>query len=152
MAVVVPHGVIARFVEAATANVAPEAGGISQPLTMSTVQPIPQVAVQAPAEPAYREPQVGGAGGGGSGGGGFEAARVAGGLAAADRGAGKLAHRAGQRTARQVVSITRGGPADRAGLRPGDVLLALDGSSTAAITPCAPFSQPSGSAARCRSV
>jgi putative serine protease PepD len=29
-----------------------------------------------------------------------------------------------------VVSITRGGPADRAGLRSGDVLLALDGSST----------------------
>lgn len=41
-----------------------------------------------------------------------------------------LAHRAGQRTARQVVRITRGGPADRAGLRSGDVLLALDGTST----------------------
>ncbi len=41
-----------------------------------------------------------------------------------------LAQRAGQHTARQVVSITRGGPADRAGLRSGDVLLALDGSST----------------------
>lgn len=41
-----------------------------------------------------------------------------------------LAHRAGQRTARQVVSVSRGGPADRAGLRAGDVLLALDGSST----------------------
>jgi S1-C subfamily serine protease len=41
-----------------------------------------------------------------------------------------LAHRAGQRTARQVVSVTRGGPADRAGLRAGDVLLALDGAST----------------------
>jgi S1-C subfamily serine protease len=41
-----------------------------------------------------------------------------------------LAHRSGQRTARQVVSVTRGGPADLAGLRSGDVLLALDGSST----------------------
>ena len=33
-------------------------------------------------------------------------------------------------TARQVVSITRGGPADMAGLKSGDVLLALDGAST----------------------
>ena len=41
-----------------------------------------------------------------------------------------LVSRAGQPTARQVVGITRGGPADRAGLRAGDVLLAVDGTAT----------------------
>ena len=41
-----------------------------------------------------------------------------------------LAHRAGQRTARQVVSMTAAGRRICAGLRTGDVLLALDGSST----------------------
>jgi putative serine protease PepD len=123
-AVAVPHGVIARFVEAATAVT--DTGGtaqLSQTMTLPTVQPIPQVAVQAPAEQVVRNGQ------------------------SHHRSAGNrrgwlgvslqpitvpegLAQRAGQRTARQVVSITRGGPADRAGLRSGDVLLALDGSST----------------------
>jgi serine protease DegQ len=120
-AVVVPHGLIARFVEAAMATVAPEAGGPSQTMTFSPVQPIPQVAVQAPAEPVHRN------------GHGTTAEGRRGWLGVSlqpitvPEG---LAHRAGQRTARQVVSITRGGPADRAGLRAGDVLLALDGSST----------------------
>jgi S1-C subfamily serine protease len=37
--------------------------------------------------------------------------------------------RAGQSSGRMVVSITRGGPAEQAGLRVGDVLLALNGTS-----------------------
>jgi S1-C subfamily serine protease len=40
-----------------------------------------------------------------------------------------LAVRAGQSSGRMVVSITRGGPAEQAGLRVGDVLLALNGTS-----------------------
>jgi S1-C subfamily serine protease len=124
-AIVVPHGVIARFVEAATANVAPGTAALSQTMTLPTVQPIPQVAVQAPVEqvarnghtspsPASNENRRGWLGVS------LQPITVPEGLA----------QRAGQRTARQVVSITRGGPADRAGLRAGDVLLALDGSST----------------------
>jgi S1-C subfamily serine protease len=38
--------------------------------------------------------------------------------------------RAGQSSGRMVVSITKGGPAELAGLRVGDVLLALNGTST----------------------
>jgi serine protease Do len=38
--------------------------------------------------------------------------------------------RAGQASGRLVVGITPGGPAERAGIRVGDVLLALDGFST----------------------
>ena len=41
-----------------------------------------------------------------------------------------LVQRAGQTTARQVVSVSKGGPADRAGLRGGDVLLAVDRTPT----------------------
>ncbi len=40
-----------------------------------------------------------------------------------------LAARAGQSSGRMVVSLTRGGPAEMAGLRVGDVLLALNGTS-----------------------
>jgi S1-C subfamily serine protease len=134
-AIVVPHGVIARFVEAATANVAPGTAALSQTMTLPTVQPIPQVAVQAPADPVTRN--------------GHTAPTSANPTLANPTLANHenrrgwlgvslqpitvpegLTHRAGQRTARQVVSTTRGGPADRAGLRAGDVLLALDGSST----------------------
>ena len=42
----------------------------------------------------------------------------------------QLIARAGQTSGRMVVSITTGGPADRAGLCVGDVLLALNGTST----------------------
>jgi S1-C subfamily serine protease len=41
-----------------------------------------------------------------------------------------LAQRAGQNSARMVVSVTQDGPAERAGLRAGDVLLALNGHTT----------------------
>jgi S1-C subfamily serine protease len=41
-----------------------------------------------------------------------------------------LVARAGQTSGRMVVNITHGGPADEAGLRVGDVLLALNGQST----------------------
>jgi S1-C subfamily serine protease len=41
----------------------------------------------------------------------------------------QLVARAGQVSGRMVVSITKGGPADTAGMRVGDVLLALDGTS-----------------------
>jgi S1-C subfamily serine protease len=124
-AVVVPHGVIARFVEAATATGAPESGvttPMPQTMTLPTVQPIPQVSVQAPLEQVARNGHAPGSGHGRRGWLGVSLQPIT-----VPEG---LAHRAGQRTARQVVSITRGGPADRAGLRSGDVLLALDGSST----------------------
>jgi S1-C subfamily serine protease len=42
----------------------------------------------------------------------------------------QLVARAGQTSGRMVVSIIKGGPAELAGLRVGDVLLALDGTST----------------------
>jgi S1-C subfamily serine protease len=114
-AVVVPHVVIARFVAAA----AGPRGSAELPMSQGVAAPSTQVAVPAAGPP------------------------VAEGQAAHTQRRGwlgvslqpitvpdNLAHRAGQRTARQVVSITRGGPADLAGLRSGDVLLALDGSST----------------------
>jgi S1-C subfamily serine protease len=41
-----------------------------------------------------------------------------------------LVGRAGQNSGRMVVSLTAGGPADKAGLRVGDVVLALNGTST----------------------
>jgi S1-C subfamily serine protease len=42
----------------------------------------------------------------------------------------QLVPRTGQASGRMVVSITKGGPAELAGIRVGDVLLALDGTST----------------------
>jgi S1-C subfamily serine protease len=42
----------------------------------------------------------------------------------------QLVARAGQASGRMVVSLTKGGPAEMAGMRVGDVLLALDGTST----------------------
>ncbi len=143
-AVVVPHGVIARFVEAATAAVAPELAGtapMSQTMTLPTVQPIPQVAVQAPVEPVLRTSQPAGMGSRPAQGGDFRRGWLGVSLQPITVPEG-LAHRAGQRTARQVVSITRGGPADRAGLRAGDVLLALDGSSTSGSHAMRAFLQP----------
>src|SRR5262249_30353488 len=97
---------------------------------LPTIQPIPQVAVPPPAEPVTRNDQppagvptpVNGA---------HEVRRGWLGVSLQPITVPEgLAHRAGQRTARQVVNITRGGPADPAGLPTGDVLLALDGSST----------------------
>jgi len=41
-----------------------------------------------------------------------------------------LVARAGQASGRMVVSVTKGGPAELAGMRVGDVLLAIDGNST----------------------
>jgi S1-C subfamily serine protease len=120
-AMVVPHGVIARFVEAATATDGPEASAapVSQTMALAAIQPIPEVAGltqvarngQQPAPGSLRRGWLGVS---------LQPITVP----------DNLAQRAGQHTARQVVSITRGGPADRAGLRSGDVLLALDGSST----------------------
>jgi S1-C subfamily serine protease len=125
-AVVVPHGVIARFVESAGVPDASAAPPLSHAMPLPTVQPIPEVAVpDAVAQVS-----------------GYGQARASSQPTGNQRRGwlgvslqpitvpDNLAHRAGQRTARQVVSITRGGPADRAGLRSGDVLLALDGSST----------------------
>lgn len=123
-AIVVPHGLIARFVEAATN--ASDTGGtttLPQSMTLPTAQPIPQVSVQGPVDVVRNgtpQPRQGVNGTRGWLGVSLQPITVPEGLA----------HRAGQRTARQVVSITRGGPADMAGLRTGDVLLALDGSST----------------------
>ncbi len=136
-AIVVPHGTIARFVDAASggvpANGAPAA--LIQTMTLAPVEAPLQSAIPASALPAIPAPAV-------------PATPVrrtqpvpGNGAAANPRGwlgvslqpitvPENLAHRAGQRTARQVVNITRGGPADLAGLRSGDVLLSLDGSST----------------------
>ena len=129
-AIVVPHGLIARFVEAVTAPAPGGTAATPQTMTLPTVQPIlPRVATQAPAEQVWsaQRPDV--------------PPRAA--PAATDNRRGwlgvslqpitvpeGLVQRAGQRTARQVVNVARGGPADMAGLRIGDVLLALDGSST----------------------
>jgi S1-C subfamily serine protease len=124
-AIVVPHGVIARFVEAATATVAPGTAALSQTMTLPTMQPIPQVSVQAPAEPVARNGHASPTPASNESRRGWLGVSLQ--PITVPEG---LTHRAGQRTARQVVSITRGGPADRAGLRAGDVLLALDGSST----------------------
>lgn len=144
-AVVVPHGVIARFVEAATAAVAPDTAGTApmpQTMTLPTVQPIPQVAVQAPVEPVVRNGEPSGARPRPSqAGGDFRRGWLGVSLQPITVPEG-LAHRAGQRTARQVVSITRGGPADRAGLRAGDVVLALDRSSTSGNHALRAFLQP----------
>jgi S1-C subfamily serine protease len=118
-AIVVPHGVVARFVEAASSNAADGLSALPRTVTLPTVQPIPQVAVQAPSDSLARGGQNGGPRRGWLGV-SLQPITVPEGLA----------HRAGQHTARQVVSVTRGGPADRAGLRAGDVLLALDGAST----------------------
>jgi S1-C subfamily serine protease len=112
-------------VEAATAAAAPGTTPMSQTMTLPTVQPIPQVATQSPAEQVARNGQVPSSVGGNDNRRGWLGVSLQ--PITVPEG---LAHRAGQRTARQVVSITRGGPADRAGLRSGDVLLALDGSST----------------------
>lgn len=118
-AVVVPHGVIARFVDAVTLAEAGAASSGSQPELPPTILPIPQVAM-APVAPAIGPPPVPRGERRGWLGVSLQPITVP----------DNLAHRAGQHTARQVVSIARGGPADRAGLRSGDVLLALDGSST----------------------
>jgi S1-C subfamily serine protease len=139
--VVVPHSVIARFVEAATAAVVPGEGGTTEPsrtMTLPTVPPIPRVTVQPLTEPVTRNngqaPEVPPGGNPRRGWLGVSLQPIT-----VPEG---LAHRAGQRTARQVVSITRGGPADRAGLRAGDVLLALDGSSTSGNNALRAFLQP----------
>ena len=123
-AIVMPHGVIARFVAAATAGATAEPE--TQVAPLQAIQPIPPVSVSTQ---------------------GINVARDGNGQSIA-RGAGSgrrgwlgvslqpitvpeaLVYRAGQPTARQVVSVTRGGPADHAGLRSGDVLLSLDGAST----------------------
>jgi S1-C subfamily serine protease len=111
---VVPHGVIARFVAAEMKGTEASAR-VSPAVTLPTVERVPQASVP----PAGNGPEALGARRGWLGV-SLQPITVP----------DNLAHRAGQRTARQVVSVSRGGPADRAGLRAGDVLLALDGSST----------------------
>jgi S1-C subfamily serine protease len=136
-AIVVPHGLIARFVEAVMAPDPGETAAMPQTMTLPAVQPIPPVTVRAPAEPMVRNGQMPSVPTSSA-----PTSSAPTSSASANRRGWlgvslqpitvpeSLVHRAGQRTARQVVSITRGGPADLAGLRSGDVLLALDGSST----------------------
>ena len=150
--VVVPHGLITRFVEVATGAspqpmTPPEARQAPYPLTPASfppsgfpapgfppsgfpaMQPIPPVSASGgqAGHTAQRGGHNGHGGNGHSGSGprgwlgiSLQPITIPDGLAA----------RAGQSTARQVVNVTRGGPADKAGLRTGDVLLALDGHST----------------------
>jgi hypothetical protein len=123
-------GELAESIRRALRRAVLDAPGSSTAGTLPTVQPSPQVNVQAPAEQVTRNGPV-------------PRATSEGASGKADHRRGWLGislqpitvpegleHRAGQRTARQVVSITPGGPADRAGLRSGDVLLTLDGTST----------------------
>ena len=123
-AIVMPHGTIARFVAAATAGAAAEPETQIAPL--QAIQPIPPVSVSTQAINVTRDTN------------GQTLTRAP---ATGRRGwlgvslqpitvPEALVYRAGQPTARQVVSVTRGGPADHAGLRSGDVLLSLDGAST----------------------
>jgi S1-C subfamily serine protease len=105
-----------------TAGIAPEQyrpAASAQTTPQQTVQQIPQVAVQSPGMGVARNGHGGGTRRGWLGV-SLQPITVP----------ESLVHRAGQPTARQVVSVTRSGPADRAGLRAGDVLLALDGAST----------------------
>lgn len=124
-AIVMPHGVIARFVEAAAG-----ANGATPETADLSVRPIPRIDVSAEGAGVARD----------------TAARATAPAASAQATSGRrgwlgvslqpitvpdaLVARAGQHTARQVVSVIRGGPAEQAGLRAGDVLLALDGVST----------------------
>jgi S1-C subfamily serine protease len=126
--VVIPHSTIARFMMAASATGMPEANAapISLATTLPIAKPIPQITVPFDVPP---RPGNGQAAGGSQPSGGQRRGWLGVSLQPITV-PENLAHRAGQRTARQVVSIARGGPADRAGLRSGDVLLALDGSST----------------------
>lgn len=132
-AIVVPHGVIARFVEAATGDIVdssppalPERAmalpAASQPIPRAVQRVAPSIPRDSPPPPVMRssESRQGGGSRRGWMGASLQPITVP----------GHLAHRAGQHTARQVVGVTRGGPADQAGLRSGDVLLALDGAST----------------------
>ncbi len=136
-AVVVPHRVIARFVGTATPHAVPEDGGTAPMppnMTFTATHPIPLVASPAPAESVPRDEPAQSGNGTSRGWLGVSLQPIT-----VPEG---LVHRAGQRTARQVVGVTRGGPADRAGLRPGDVLLALDGSSTSGDHALRSFLQP----------
>ena len=118
-AIVMPHGVIARFVEAATAGIGRGPDAASQPDL--TVQPIPRIAVGTE-EVAISNTQNTR---------GTQARRGWLGVSLQPITVpDALVNRAGQHTARQVVSVIKGGPAEQAGLRAGDVLLALDGVST----------------------
>jgi S1-C subfamily serine protease len=118
-AIVMPHGVIARFVEAATTGMtrAPDAPAGAD----AAVQPIPRIAVGTEGVSIGHTP------------GGRNASGRRGWLGVSLQPItvpDALINRAGQHTARQVVSVIKGGPAEQAGLRAGDVLLALDGVST----------------------
>ena len=130
--IVVPHGIVTRFVEVAT-GASPPPAAIQQapyPLTppsgfpasgFPSMQPIPPVSASGGQQTAVAPPRTGQA----SGARGWLGISLQP-ITIPDA----LVTRAGQSTARQVVSVTRGGPSDKAGLRAGDVLLALDGHST----------------------
>ena len=132
--IVVPHGIITRFVEVATGAVPqpppPTGQPAPYPLTpppgfaasgFPTMQPIPPVSASGGQQTGMAVPRTGNA----------SAARGWLGISLQPITIpDALVARAGQSTARQVVSVTRGGPSDKAGLRAGDVLLSLDGHST----------------------
>jgi len=120
-AIIIPHGVIARFVAAATVGPPPE-----EAAPMAAMQAIPPISVSAQGMGVARDTN-------GQNGTARNGTPKRGWLGVSLQPITvpeALVHRAGQPTARQVVSVTRGGPADHAGLRSGDVLLSLDGAST----------------------
>ena len=119
-AIVIPHGVIARFIDA-TADVDQGQGQLPAGLAAQGVKTSLPVPSMRALQPGLHSGGIGHARG------------RRGWLGVALQPITVpdiLVQRAGQPTARQVVSITKGGPAERAGLRAGDVLLALDGTST----------------------
>lgn len=117
-AIVIPHGVIARFVEAATGATAGRVDAAGR--ADLAVRPIPRIAVSGDGAGMTRETVARGPKARGWLGVSLQPITVP----------DNLVNRAGQPTARQVVNVMRGGPADDAGLRSGDVLLSIDGVST----------------------
>jgi S1-C subfamily serine protease len=129
-AVIVPHGVIGRFAAPAADShgaepnrdrPGPLRGGMPMPTPMPTPMPMQGSGqgMMAPS-PNGANPLAGTSGRRGWLGVALQPITVP----------DQLVQKAGQTSGRMVVSVSAAGPADRAGLRVGDVLLALDGYST----------------------
>ncbi len=132
-AMVLPHGAIARFADAATPmdhQAEPAVPG-PMPMPVRPIQPVYTAAADPigrdEARPLYTNGQDAGLTNGHQHNGrrGWLGVSLQP-ITIPDT----LVQRAGQTTARQVVSVTKGGPAERAGLRGGDILLSVDRTPT----------------------